>query len=335
MSDKISDKKLLSVSPSPHARHRDTTQDIMCDVLIALTPALLVSTLVFGLRALVVVAACVLSCVAFEYLFEKVTKRANTIRDFSACVTGVLLAYNLPPTIPIWQAVVGSLFAIVVIKQLFGGIGKNFANPAITARIFMFLAFAGSMARWTSWLPFDLPVDAVTSATPLRYLSGAEPMIINGQPFALSAWQLFVGTHGGCIGETSPLALLIGFAYLLARRTISWETPVIYVGTVFVLSWVFGWNPVLSILSGGLMLGAIFMATDYVTTPVTFAGRIIFAAGAGLLTVVIRVYGSYPEGVSFSILLMNVITPYINRWTMPRPLGVPKKRKTDKQVTKS
>ncbi|MDR0839041.1 MAG: RnfABCDGE type electron transport complex subunit D [Oscillospiraceae bacterium] len=299
--------KLLTVSPAPHIHGKATTSGIMRDVLIALAPAAVASAVIFGLRALLVIAVCVASSVVFEWGYEKLTKRDNTVRDMSACVTGVLLAYNLPVTIPLWQAVVGSAVAIILVKQLFGGIGRNFANPAITARIFMALAFAGTMSNFT--------YDAVTSATPLVYLQ-------NGAfSFSYSVRDLFLGTHAGVLGETCAVALIIGFVYLLIRRVISWETSVVYVVVVFALSAAFGWDPVRSILSGGLMLGAIFMATDYVTAPMTFWGRVIFGAGCGVLTVIIRRYGSYPEGVSFSILLMNILTPYINKLTMSRPFG--------------
>lgn len=300
----------LFVSPSPHIRHGDTTARIMGDVLIALAPALVAACLVFGLRSLLVAAVCAASCAVFEFAFEKLTKRVNTISDLSAAVTGVLLAFNLPVTIPLWQAVVGSFAAIVLVKQLFGGIGRNFANPAITARIILVLCFA-SMTAWTrEWIPAG--TDAVTTATPLAFLGRGE---------SVSALQLFLGNHGGSLGETSALALTLGFVYLLIRRVISWETPVVFVAAVFALSAAFGLPPVQSVLSGGLFLGAIFMATDYVTTPYTFWGRVVFGVGAGFLTVVIRKYGSYPEGVSFSILLMNILTPYINRWTIKKPLG--------------
>ena len=302
----------LVVSPSPHIRGGSTTPGIMRDVLIALLPACVASVLIFGIRALLVIAVCTVSCVVFEWAYEKLVGRVNTVRDLSACVTGVLLAYNLPVSIPIWQAVVGSAIAIVLVKQLFGGIGKNFANPAITARIFMLLAFSGTMATWV--MP-SAAVDGVTSATPLV------------APEAFDLLTLFLGKHGGSLGEVSAAALLLGLAYLLIRRVISWETPVIFVGVVFVLSAAFGSNPVREILSGGLLLGAIFMTTDYVTSPTTFKGRVVFAIGAGFLTVVIRQYGSYPEGVSFAILLMNILTPYINRFTRNTPMGAPAPKK--------
>ena len=251
---------MLTVSASPHIHSGASTRKIMQDVLIALVPAAVASVYFFGPRSLLVILTCVISAVFFEWGFEKVTKRPNTVRDLSACVTGVILAYNLPSTIPLWQAAFGSAVAIVLVKQLFGGLGKNFANPAITARIVLFLAFSETMTGFVN-------PDGVTGATPLAYLTGSASY----KPATL---DLFRGNHGGSLGEVCALALIIGFAYLLIRRVVSWETPVIYVAVVFALSAAFGWNPVDSILSGGLMLGAIFMATDYVTAPITFWGQI-------------------------------------------------------------
>lgn len=293
------------VTISPHIATKNTTSVIMRDVLIALCPALIAGCVVFGLRALLVVAVTTLACMIFEWGYEKLCKKPSTLSDLSAAVTGVLLAFNLPVSIPLWQAVFGALVAMVAVKGLFGGIGKNFANPAITARIVLFLAFSKTMTAWV------FP-DAVSSATPLA-------MLANGE--AVDYATLFLGSHAGCIGETSTLALLIGFAYLLVRRVISWHTPVCFVGTVFVLSLILGQDAVAQILSGGLMLGAIFMATDYSTTPSTNWGRVLFGIGAGLITVLIRFYGAYDEGVSFAILFMNILTPYLSRWTETKPFG--------------
>ena len=308
---------MLTVSASPHIHSGASTRKIMQDVLIALAPAAVASVYFFGLRSLLVIITCVISAVFFEWGFEKVVKRPNTIRDLSACVTGVILAYNLPSTIPLWQAAFGSAVAIVLVKQLFGGLGKNFANPAITARIVLFLAFSGTMTSFIN-------PDSVTSATPIA-VTGATPLAMMGELGAVSGHlttlKLFLGNHGGALGEVSAVALLIGFAYLLIRRVVTWETPVIFIATVFALSAAFGWNPVDSILTGGLMLGAIFMATDYVTAPMTFWGRVVFGIGAGALTVIFRIYSSNPEGVSFAILLMNILTPYINRFTRTKPFG--------------
>ena len=295
----------LIVAASPHVTTKNSTAVIMRDVLIALCPALIAGCVIFGLRALLVVAVTTAACVFFEWGFEKLCKKPSTIADLSAAVTGVLLAMNLPVSIPLWQAVFGALVAIVAVKGLFGGIGKNFANPAITARIVMFLAFSKTMTAWV------FP-DAVSTATPLA-------MLANGE--SVSYMTLFLGNHGGCIGETSALALLIGFAYLLIRGVITWHTPVCFVGTVFVMSLILGQDAVAQILSGGLMLGAIFMATDYATTPSTDWGRVLFGIGAGLLTVLIRFYGAYAEGVSFAILFMNILTPYLSKWTETKPFG--------------
>ena len=293
------------VAASPHVTTKNSTAVIMRDVLIALLPAVIAGCVVFGLRALLVVAVTTAACVFFEWGFEKLCHTPSTISDLSAAVTGVLLAMNLPVSIPLWQAVFGALVAMVAVKGLFGGIGKNFANPAITARIVMFLAFSKTMTA----LVFP---DAVSSATPLA-------MMANGE--SVDYLTLLLGNHGGCLGETSALALLIGFAYLLIRGVISWHTPVCFVGTVFVMSLILGQDAVGQILSGGLMLGAIFMATDYSTTPSTDWGRVLFGIGAGLLTVLIRFYGAYAEGVSFAILFMNILTPYLSKWTETKPFG--------------
>jgi len=293
----------------PHIRDRITTSRIMLDVIIALCPSFIASIIIFGPRSALVTCVCVAACVFFEWAFEKILKRPNTIKDLSAVITGMLLAFNLPVEIPLWQAVVGCAVAIVLVKQLFGGIGKNWANPAITARVVMFLAFSTSMTTWV-----QLP-DSVSSATPLMLLSRNELESLPG------IWNMIVGTRGGCLGETSAIALAAGGIYLLARRVITWHTPVVFIGTVVALSALLGMEPLYQMFAGGLFLGAIFMATDYPTTPQTNLGRVIFGAGAGLLTVLIRHYGSYPEGVSFSILLMNTVVPFINKISMTKPLG--------------
>lgn len=299
----------LIVSVSPHIRHQDSTHTIMRDVLIALLPAVVASVIIFGFRALLVEVVTVAAAVLFEWAFQAICKRRNTIGDLSAAVTGLLLALNLPVGIPLWQAIFGALVAIIVVKQLFGGLGKNFANPAITARIVMLLAFSGTMTTWA----VPGAADALTGPTPL-----ADPTTLaNNIP------ALFLGNVGGCLGETSALALLIGLVYLLVRKVISWHTPVAFIATVFVLALAKGGAAfaVAEIFAGGLFLGAIFMATDYATTPSTPAGRVVFGIGCGLITCLIRFFGSYPEGVSFSILLMNILTPYISAWTRKKPLG--------------
>ena len=311
----------MIVSVSPHIKDKTSTNSIMRDVLIALCPTLIASVLIFGFRALLVTAVCVAFAVGSEWAFEKIVKKPNTIGDLSAAVTGVLLAYNLPVGIPLWQAAFGSIVAIVVIKQLFGGLGQNFANPAITARIIMLLAFSSTMTTWA--IPGSAAniqdalfgADAVTGATPLVTLKGESS---NALP---SLWDMFLGFRGGCLGETSSLALLLGGIYLLVRRVISWHTPVAFIGTVFLLTLVLGQQPTYQLMAGGLLIGAFFMATDYSTTPNTDWGRIIFGVGCGLITVLIRVWGNYPEGVSFSILLMNILTPYISKFTAKKPLG--------------
>ena len=302
----------MIVSVSPHIHAEDSTQTIMRDVLIALVPGIIASVVFFGVRALLVEAVCVAAAMFFEWAFEKICKRPNTVGDLSAAVTGLILAFNLPVGIPLWQAAFGSLVAIVVVKQLFGGIGHNFANPAITARIVMFLAFSSQMATWV--VPNFAAADAVSGATPLAVL---------GAGGSVSALSLFLGNVGGCLGETSALALLIGGIYLIVRKVISWHTPVAFIATVFVLSLIKGGASfaVCEIFAGGLFLGAIFMATDYATTPSTNSGRVVFGIGCGLITCLIRFFGSYPEGVSFSILLMNILTPYISKWTASKPLG--------------
>jgi electron transport complex protein RnfD len=289
----------------------------MLDVIIALCPAFIISVVVFGPRAAFITGLCVTACIFFEWAFEKALKRKNTINDLSAAVTGILLAFNLPVTLPVWQVLLGCVIAIILVKQLFGGLGKNFANPAITARVVLFLAASTTMTTWVvpGAVPLLLPPDTITGATPLVFLARGEIASLPGM------WELFLGIHGGCIGETSELALLIGGLYLVARGVITWHAPVSFIATVFVLTALLGANPVYQILSGGLFLGAIFMATDYVTTPLTKTGRAIFGIGAGLLTVLIRLYGSFPEGVSFGILLMNTLVPYINKLTAKKALG--------------
>ena len=303
----------LIVTSSPHIKDGMTTQKIMLNVIIALIPALIASVVIFGFRALLVTAVCVVSCVFFEYLYRALMKKDNTTSDLSAIVTGMLLAFNLPVTIPIWMAVIGCFVSIVIVKQLFGGIGQNFANPAIVGRIVLFLSFSSAMTNWVE--PFYYRnAEAVTTATPLALLS--DPAAA-----APDNLDLFLGINGGCLGETCALALLIGGVYLVIRRIINPMAPVAFIGTAFVGSFLLGLDPVAQILSGGLMLGAIFMATDYATTPVTFWGKLIFGVGCGLITLLIRNFASYPEGVSFAILLMNILTPYIEKVTRPRVFG--------------
>lgn len=302
----------LILSSSPHIHTRDSSRRIMLDVIIALLPAAIAGVIIFGAKALGVIAACVITAVVSEALFNLIVHKQQTVGDLSAVVTGLLLALNLSTNVAIWQCVVGTVFAIVVVKCLFGGIGKNFANPAITGRVFMLLAFS-SVAGGAK----PAVVELVSSATPLELLAqGAED--------APSLMELFLGLHGGAIGETCCLALLLGFAWLLFRRVIKWHVPVIFIGTVFVLYLVFTGSfqmALAEILAGGLFIGAIFMATDYVTSPITLKGKMVFALGCGLVTFIIRYFCAYPEGVSFSILAMNILTPYIEKFTGNTPLG--------------
>lgn len=299
---------LTKLTVSPHIHSGRSTGRIMLDVIIALLPAFAAGVYIFGLRALAVAAVCIGCCVAFEALYNLMVKKDQTIGDLSAVVTGLLLAMNLPVNIPLWQCAVGALFAIIVVKCLFGGIGQNLVNPAIAARVFMLVAF-GSMAA-----PAFPAADTVSSATPLA----AEKM-----PDLLT---LLLGNHGGAIGETCAIALIAGGVYLLIRRVIIWQIPVLYIATVFVFSFFMeGFSVVAAlsqVLAGGLMIGAIFMATDYVTSPPTPWGKAIFGIGCGVMTCIIRYFGNYPEGVSFAILFMNILTPYISIWTRHKVFGV-------------
>ncbi len=310
----------LIVSASPHQRSEMTTQKIMLRVIIALMPAVIASGIIFGARAIMLILLCASSCVVFEYLSRKLMRRSNTIYDLSAVVTGILLAMNLPPTLPFWMAIIGSFISIVIVKQLFGGIGQNFANPAIVGRIVLMLSFTTEMTTWVK--PFWYKTaDLSTSPTPLSSSIEKLPSYLD----------LFLGTTGGCLGETCALALLIGGLYLAFTGIISLSTPVSFLGTLALLSLIGGADPLYQILSGGAMIGAFFMATDYATTPVTNKGKIIFGIGCGAITFLIRQFGSYPEGVSFSILLMNILTPYIDMFTKTKPLGAKKPAKKEAQ----
>lgn len=307
-------KEMLTVSSSPHIKRPDTTRGIMSDVVIALAPAATYGCILFGLRALAVLITSVGVAVLSELLWNKALKKPNTIKDMSAVVTGLLLGMNLPPTLPLWQAAIGSVAAIIVVKQMFGGLGHNFANPAIAARIMLLVSFPAAMTRFTE------PVsDAVTSATPLAGTAGA-----------LSFKTLFFGMHAGSIGETSAFLLIVGGLYLVIRRVITPVIPVCFIGTVALLSLIAGENVMLSVFGGGLILGAVFMATDYTTSPTTPLGKAVFAVGCGIITFVIRKFGSLPEGVSYSILLMNILVPHINRFTLSKPFGFEKVKEAAK-----
>lgn len=329
---------MLKISTAPHISSPVNTSDIMRDVIIAMLPAALVAIFFFGIGALKVILTSVAACVLCEYLICRyLLRKQSTLRDGSAIVTGLLLAFNLPGNFPIWMILIGAFVAIGISKMAFGGLGKNLFNPALAGRVFLFISFPLQMTSWPkpdfrNFLNIDVQtgattlgilkhLDAETSATALTKYSTS----IHNAP---DYWQMFIGNIGGSLGEVSAAALLLGLAYLLYRRIISWHIPFYYIGTVFILT-AFMWfsqetpnyDPVTHILSGGLLLGAIFMATDYVTSPMSTNGKIIFAVGCGILTFVIRVFGAYPEGVSFAILIMNAFVPLIDRFVVPRIYG--------------
>ncbi|MGM9916467.1 RnfABCDGE type electron transport complex subunit D [Anaerotignum sp.] len=314
------------VSGTPHVRSKESIQSIMRDVIIALVPATAMGIYYFGLKALILIVAAIVSAVFFEWLYEKITKKPVTISDLSAVVTGLLLAMNLPASAPVWVPIVGSAFAIIFAKQLFGGLGQNFINPALAGRAFLLASYPTEMTTWTAPTGFS-GADAVAVATPLSELKA-------GTGLSASLGDLIVGNVGGCIGETCAIALIIGGIYLLYKHVISWKIPVIYIATVFILFAVIGRHsvrmPLQEIMAGGVMLGGIFMATDYASSPVTPKGQVIFAIGAGLITYLIRTFGGYPEGVSYSILLMNVCVPLIERFTEPTIFGALPKTKEAK-----
>jgi electron transport complex protein RnfD len=319
----------LQVSSSPHIRDNASTSRLMLDVIIALVPALAVSVYMFGLRSLLIVCLTTGSAVLFEYLSRLLMKRYNSISDLSAVVTGLLLSFNLPPTVPIWLPIIGSFVAIVIVKQMFGGIGQNFVNPALASRIILTLSFPAAMTRWailagrvaghgiTPGDPVGEGTDLIATATPLYLIQAGE----TGSAVMPGYLDLFVGYKGGCLGEVSVLALSIGVVYLLVRKVVSPWIPLTYIATVAAITAAFGQDPIYHILSGGLFLGAFFMATDYVTSPLSRKGKIIFGIGCGIMTAMIRLFGGMTEGVSFAILFMNILTPHIDRWTIPVPFG--------------
>lgn len=318
----------LTISGSPHVHSKVTTQTVMRDVLIALTPALVGSVYFFGFRALLVTLISVAGCVFFEWLYDRIMKLPSKIYDLSAMVTGVLLAFVCPVTIPYWVILVGDAFAMILVKQLFGGIGRNFVNPALAARAFLF-SWPVLMTNWTApgfenSVSLKPVVDSVSTATPLAAMHG-------GQLPIHSLKDLFLGNVGGCLGETSVALLLLGLVYLLIRRVITLRIPLSYIGTVAVIALLFPQGNdrlqwcAYQLCSGGLMLGAIFMATDYVTSPVTRLGQVVFGMGCGALTMVIRYFGGYPEGVSYAILVMNCCVVLLDRIGRPKKFGTPKK----------
>lgn len=324
------------VSSSPHISHNHSTKSIMRDVVIALIPASIVSMLVFGLYPIMLILLTIGSAMLGEYIFNKIRKKPCTLKDWSAVVTGLILGLNLPPVVPLYVPIIGGLFASIVVKMLFGGLGKNFANPAMTARIFLVLAWGGIMTTWV--VPIDLSegfkslftyfsytfdfsaltgaTEAVTGATPLAYVKAGDLSNIN-------LWDMFLGRIGGCAGETSALALLIGGIYLVVKHIIDWKIPVLYIGTMSLLVLVFrGSEYVLpSILGGGLFLGAIFMATDYASSPNTPLGIVIYSVMLGVLTFIIRTFSKMPEAVSFSILIMNIVAPLLDKYIIPPSFG--------------
>ena len=326
---------MLKSSTAPHLQTRRDTRSLMLDVVIALLPAALAAILIFGIGALKVMLTSVAGCVLFEYLACKYwLKTTNTTRDFSAVITGLRLAFNLPSSMPILMILIGCFMAVIVAKLCYGGLGKNIFNPALVGRVFLFISFPVQMTMWPRPQVLNfLNTDIQTAATPLSILKHIDAQtsatslggIIDELP---GYWQMFFGNTGGCIGEVSAFALLLGFAYLLYRRVIKWHIPVYYISTVFLLTAVMWlttgdvrYDPLTHILSGGLMLGAVFMATDYTTSPMTKNGQILFAVGCGVLTVVIRLYSAYPEGVSFAILIMNAFVPLIDKYSQPRVFG--------------
>jgi len=311
-------KDTLIVSSSPHISSNITTSRIMLDVIIAMFPALIMSGVVFGMRAITMTVVCVAASIAFESGFQYITKRDYTVGDLSAVITGMILSFNLPPTLPYWMAIIGCFVAIVIVKQLFGGIGQNFANPAATARVVLLLSFTNPMTNWA--VPgqigiIDASADVISGATPLTLFS-------KGQFDQLpSNLDLFFGFVGGSLGETSGIAFLLGGIYLIYRKVISPAIPLAFLGTMVVFSLFAGIDPIFQIFAGGAMIGAFFMATDYSTSPITIRGKIVFGIGCGLITMLIRVFGSLPEGVSFAILFMNIITPHIDNFCKGRLYG--------------
>lgn len=311
-------KEKLVVSSSPHIRHLDTTSGIMLDVIIALIPATAYSFFIFGLRAAAVVCTSVLSAIICEFLWNLILKKPQSVGDFSAIVTGLILGLNLPPKTPLYVAAIGSLVAIIVVKQMFGGLGFNFVNPAIGARIVLLVSFPTAMASMSSYLE---PITKVSVDT----VTGATPLMLYGKESAPSIKELFFGMTSGAIGETSAFLLLVGGVYLVLRKVISPIIPLSFIGTVALMTYLFSFSldkTLYFTLSGGLILGAVFMATDYVTSPASKIGKLIFGIGCGLLTFVIREWGNLPEGVSYSIILMNILSPHIEKISLKKPFGL-------------
>lgn len=323
----------LVVSASPHDRSPRTVRSIMLDVIIALIPALVASVIYFGPRALIVECVSVGTCVIAEYLSRLIMKRPQTIGDFSAVITGLLLAFNLPVNIPLWMVAIGAIIAIVVAKQLFGGIGQNFVNPALIGRIVLLTSFPVAMSSWVQPRTWMDNLAGMTSASPLASI---HEMAKTGIAPDESLVEMLIGWRAGCLGETCAIALILGGIYLIARKVIAPTIPLTYIGTVAVIMLIAGKGNftymAYELLGGGLMLGAIFMATDYTTSPITFKGKIIFAVGCGILTSLIRIFANLPEGVSYSIIIMNILVPHIENLTLPKPFGTPKKEKKEAEA---
>ena len=326
-------KAELYLTPAPHIASKRTTKQIMLTMVIALCAVSIYGIVLFGVPALVTILVSVVCCVGFESLFRRLTKKDVRAGDFSAVVTGILLALTLPPSIPIWMTVLGALFAVVVAKELFGGLGANVFNPALAGRAFLLISFSSSMSKWTD--PFTSGVDAVSSATPLALLKpGDGYSVLSASQIATRSGYgsvmemygaLFTGVRGGCIGESAIPVILIAGIVLIIMKIIDWRAPLAMLVTAVVITWIAGMDPIITLLSGGLLFGAVFMATDYATAPQTQWGRLIFGAGCGIITALVRVFGKYPEGVMFSILIMNALTPFLNKiivrkygWT-PKP----------------
>ena len=310
----------FAVTSSPHLRDKATSQRIMQEVCLALAPAGIAGIILYGFNAALLIAICVATCVLSEFLWQKATRQTVTISDWSAVVTGLLLAYNLPATAPWWIAVIGSILAIILVKQLFGGIGSNFMNPALTARAILFISWSGIMGSYPQANPFQFMADAVSGATPLATLN-------TGSVEGIKLLDLLLGNQGGVLGETCAIAIILGGLYLILRGIVDWRIPVSFIATVFLCFLIKDGAEVAlyELLAGGLMLGAFFMATDYATRPIHRTGRVIFGIGCGFFLFIIRAFANYPEGCSFAILFMNVATPMIDRFTMPRPFGEVKK----------
>ena len=325
--------KLIATS-NPHIRAHETTRSIMLDVIIAMLPALVWGIINWGINVLLLTVVSVVGCLFWEWLYRKVMKKPQSVGDLSCVVTGMLLAFVCPPSIPWWMLIIGDFFAIIVVKQLFGGIGKNFVNPALAGRAFLVGSYAGAMTSWA--VPGSVAIfntaDVVTAATPMAFLKTGDIAALTAD---VSVMDMFLGKIGGSMGEVSALCLLIGGVYLIIRKVISWHIPVAYIATVAVLSFLFpkagsGFEWMMySVFGGGLFLGAFFMATDYATSPVTKKGQLIYAIGCGLFTVLIRYFGSYNEGVCYSIMVMNLLVPLIDKYTKPTRFGVVKSDKKE------